>query len=112
MRIVEKTAGEKIAYTATAFGNSITFGDNDLTINLRHRQMDEPVTIDICADSNDFLVIGAATGRRYVAQVEIPAKTYTDTVIGTDSDGNPIMERSADPFNIDDCNLYLWGLEV
>lgn len=109
MRIVEKTAGEKIVYTAN--GNSITFGDNDLTINLRNRQIDAPVVIDICSDSNGFLVIGAATGRRYVAQVEIPARTYTDTVIGTGSDGYPLMERNAEPFAIDSCTLYLWGLE-
>lgn len=110
MKIIEKTIGEKMAYTA--FGNSITFGDNDLTINLRNRQMDAPVVIDICSDSNGFLVIGAATGRRYVAQVEIPAKTYTDTISGTDSDGYPMIERNANPFDINSCILYLWGLEV
>lgn len=109
MNIIEKTAGEKIAYETTS--KSIIFGDDDLSINLRNRQMDEPVTIDICADSNDFLVIGAAAGRRYVAQVEIPAKTYTDTVMGTDDEGNPVMERNAEPFIIDECTLYLWGLE-
>ena len=109
MNIVEKTPGRKIDFEATQ--KSIIFGDDDLSINLKNREMDETVLIDVCADNNGFLVIGAAIGRRYVAQVEIPARSYVDTQKGKDSEGNPITERTPVDFDIDNCTVFLWGLE-
>lgn len=104
MKEVIKTAGEHIGYSID--DNCIVFGDNDLSLNLANREMDEPVIIDICRDSNGFLVVGAATGVRYIAQVEIPARTYTEAVAESAEEGT-IVE--AVPFDIDNCTIYLYG---
>lgn len=105
MREVIVTPGTHIEYTTTS--KCITFGDEDLTINLKNRQMDETTKIDICSDKQGFLVIGAETGFRYVAQVEIPAREYTETP--GEQDGT--TERTPVPFDIDTCTIYLWALE-
>lgn len=114
MNVVYKTEGNTyIAYETTQ--SSIIFGDEDLSINLKNREMDEAVTVDICSDRNGFLVVGAATGHRYVAQVEIPAREYEEnTVEETDDEGNVTTqtERVAKPFDIEKCTLYLWAMEV
>lgn len=88
MKEVIITPGTHIEYETTK--KSITFGDEDLTINLKNREMDETTTIDICSDKQGFLVIGAETGYRYVAQVEIPAREYTEISGQPDEDGNPV----------------------
>lgn len=82
---------------------SITFGDEDLSINLKNREMDEKVLIDICSDKQGFLVVGCETGFKYVAQVEIPPRRYTE-----EEDGG----RTPVPFDIDLCTIYLWGMEA
>ncbi|MCD7891619.1 MAG: hypothetical protein LUG26_07740 [Ruminococcus sp.] len=114
MNVIYKTEGSKyVDYETTA--KSITFGDDDLSINLKNRQRDEAVTVDVCSDRNGYLVIGTAQGYRYVAQVEIPATEYEETVTeGTDDEGNVTLEtqRTAKDLNIDDCTLYLFAMEV
>ncbi|MEG1894655.1 MAG: hypothetical protein RR162_00345 [Oscillospiraceae bacterium] len=109
MNVIEKTPGTKIAHTNTK--NSITFGDEDLSINLKNREMDEVMLIDVCSDRNQMLVIGAATGFRYVAQVEIPARKYTETAGKPDEQGKPTTIKTPVPFDINGCTLYLWGME-
>lgn len=106
---VIKTPGKHIDYETNK--KSITFGDDDLSINLRNREMDEPVIIDICSDKQGFLVIGAETGFRYVAQVEIPAREYTDNPDISNENGDVNTERIPTPFDIDKCTIYLWGME-
>ena len=77
MNEVIKTPGKHIVYDTTS--KSIIFGeDEDLSINLKNREQDEKTLIDICSDSDGFLVVGTAAGLRYVAQVEIPARQYTE----------------------------------
>jgi len=110
MREVIMTPGTHIEYETTS--KSITFGDEDLTINLKNRQMDETTKIDICSDKQGFLVIGAETGFKYVAQVEIPARQYTEAAGAPGENGEPTMQLVPVPFNIDDCTIYLWGMEV
>lgn len=113
MNVIYKTDGNTyIKYETTK--NQIIFGDEDLSINIKNREMDETVTFDICSDRNGFLVVGAASGYRYVAQVEIPAREYDEnTVESTDEEGNIItqIERTAKPFDINKCTLYLWAME-
>lgn len=109
MKEVIKTPGKHIDYVTS--NKSITFGDEDLTINLKNRELDEVTTIDICSDKQGFLVIGAETGFRYVAQVEIPARQYTEETSEPDVEGNTNIIRTAVPFNIDNCTIYLWGME-
>ena len=73
MKIINKNEGPKIDYEV--FGNKIIF-DDDTTINLEKREQDWDVHIDICYDITQCLVIGAASGRSYVAQIDIPARQY------------------------------------
>lgn len=76
MNVIEKTPGTYVEYETTS--KSIIFGDDDLSINLKNRERDEKVLIDICADANGELTMGTAAGLKYVAQVEIPARQYTE----------------------------------
>ena len=120
MIIINKNEGPKIPYSVR--NKKITF-DDDLTINLVKRERDDPVHIDICMDIYDELVIGAAAGRRYVAEIDIPARQYeypeTVTV------GEELNEPSGEggefpdegeapvpiPLDMDTVTLSLWALE-
>ena len=121
MNEVIKTPGKHIVYDTTS--KSIIFGeDEDLSINLKNREQDEKTLIDICSDSDGFLVVGTAAGLRYVAQVEIPARQYTgeeqenpnydpEAEAGTEGASQTITVREPVPFDIDNCTIYLWGME-
>ena len=121
MNEVIKTPGKHIVYDTTS--KSIIFGeDEDLSINLKNRAQDEKTLIDICSDSDGFLVVGTAAGLRYVAQVEIPARQYTEeeqenpnydpeAEAGTEAASQTITVREPVPFDIDNCTIYLWGME-
>lgn len=121
MNEVIKTPGKHIVYDTTS--KSIIFGeDEDLSINLKNREQDETTLIDICSDSDGFLVVGTAAGLRYVAQVEIPARQYTEeeqenpnydpeAEEGTGARNKTIVVREPVPFDIDNCTIYLWGME-
>ena len=85
MTVIEKNSGTKISYEVVK--NKICF-DDDLTINLAKREDDRDVHIDVCYDSYGELVIGAAAGRSYVAEIDIPARRYTQP--------EPIEEVTAD----------------
>lgn len=95
MIIVEKDVGTKIPYEVS--GTKITF-DDDLTINLAKREQDYDVHIDICYDADGDLVIGAAAGRVYVAEIDIPARVY-------DEQGEPVA------LDMDKVTLSLWAIE-
>lgn len=121
MNEVIKTPGKHIVYDTTS--KSIIFGeDEDLSINLKNREQDEKTLVDICSDSDGFLVVGTAAGLRYVAQVEIPARQYTEeeqenpnydpeAEAGTEAASQTITVREPVPFDIDNCTIYLWGME-
>lgn len=102
MIIIEKNEGIKIPYSVS--GKKVTFND-DLTINLASREQDGPVHIDICFDEDRALVIGAAAGRAYVAEIDIPARQYTEEEI----DGE--IQRTPVPLDMDTVTLSLWSIE-
>lgn len=116
IKVVEKNEGKKIPYEVS--GNKLTF-DDDLTINLAKRESDSAVHIDVCYDDDKNLVIGAPAGRRYIAEIDIPAREYDVKTVPNpdykegDVDGmmNPktITERTPKAFNIDRVTLTLWG---
>ena len=58
VQVVEKNTGTKIDWKQS--GNKLIFGDDDLSIRCDTRQRDWPVQVDICADEDRNLVIGAA----------------------------------------------------
>ena len=109
MIIVEKNEGPKIEYDIqdTATKKKITF-DDDLTINLIKREEDWPVHIDVCYDCEGDLVIGTAAGRRYVAEIDIPARRYEET---PDPEDPEEMNRTPIPLDLDLCTLSLWAVE-
>lgn len=93
MIINEKNPGAKIPWEQN--GTKVTF-DDDLTINLAKRLEDWNVHIDICSDADGALVIGAAAGRKYVAEIDIPAREY--------SEEEPL------PLDMDKVTLSLWAI--
>ena len=125
VKVIEKNAGPKIAYEQT--GTCLIFGDYELMINAAKYQKDWDVTVDICKDKAGNLTIGTESGLRYVAQVMIPAATYTETVIeepeapeadaeGADQTENGGMnqqnvQRDKNPLDMGDVTVVLWSIE-
>ena len=109
MIIVEKNEGPKIDYEIqnTATKKKITF-DDDLTINLIKREQDWPVHIDVCYDEDDNLVIGTAAGRRYVAEIDIPAREY---IYPEPVEGEEPEPPTPVPLDLDKVTLSLWSIE-
>lgn len=108
--VIEKNQGEKIAYEVS--GTKLFFGDDELMVNLKNRERDEEVTLDICKDTQDGLTVGVNTeAREYVAQVTIPAREYEMVNTGEkDENDLPIMERVPVAFDMQKCTLTLWTL--
>ena len=102
MIIIEKNEGTKIPYSVN--GTKVTF-DDDLTLNLASREQDWPVHIDICFDEDRALVIGAAAGRAYVAELDIPARQYIEEEIDDE------IQRTPVPLDMDTVTLSLWSIE-
>lgn len=102
MIIIEKNEGEKIPYSVNV--TKVTFND-DLTLNLASREQDWPVHIDICFDEDRTLVIGAAAGRAYVAELDIPARQYVEEEVDEETQRTPV------PIDMDTVTLSLWSIE-
>ena len=103
VQVVEKNVGTKIAFEQS--GVRLYFGDEDIMIRCDNRQRDIPVTVDICADDNNNLVIGVGVGRYYVAQVYIPKIAYTEV---EDEEGTH-LERV--PLDMGDVIVTLWSID-
>lgn len=102
-------------------GKIVSFNDSELMFDASKKERDYEVVIDICQDYTGGLVMGASSGERYVAQLVIPAREYTETESanpeydpeaeeGTESP--TITTREPVPFDIDNCELRLWEMEV
>lgn len=112
INVVEKTPGKHIEY-ALSGGKKITFGDDELTINLASRERDFEVSLDICIDEEDGVVIGTGgRAQKYAAQIVIPARRYDIIEDGEDENGEPKEVPMHIPFDMSLCTLILWGLEV
>ena len=112
INVVEKTPGAHIEY-ALSGGKKITFGDDELTINLATRERDYEVSLDICIDEEDGVVIGTGgKAQKYAAQVIVPARRYDVIEDGEDENGEPKEIPVPIPFDMSLCTLILWGLEV
>ncbi len=126
MTVIEKNSGTKIPYEVIGT-NKLCF-DDDLTINLAKREEDRDVHIDVCYDSDGELVLGAAAGRSYVAEIDIPARQYTrpePVEEPTAEDGEENAEENAEggtrmgnstpaepiPFSMDTVTLTLWAID-
>ena len=112
INVVEKKPGKHIEY-ALSGGKKITFGDDELTINLASRERDFEVSLDICIDEEDGVVIGTGgRAQKYAAQIVIPARRYDVIEDGEDENGEPKEIPVPIPFDMSLCTLILWGLEV
>jgi hypothetical protein len=110
IKVVEKTPGTYIKYAVD--GSKITFGEDELTINLAVRERDYEVNLDICKDSENGLVLGTGCAEEYLAQVVIPARRYDMADNGEDENGEPLSIPLPVTFDISLCTLILWGMEV
>jgi hypothetical protein len=111
INVIEKTPGEYIEYEVSA--KKITFGDDELTVNLATRERDYEVSLDICIDSDGGIVIGTGgKAQRYAAQIVIPARMYDVADNGENEDGSTQEIPVPLPFDMKRCTLILWGLEV
>lgn len=120
MKIIEKNEGKKINYNLT--GTKLDFADGALTLDLARYQQDDPVTRDIMVDSEGYLTTGR--GLYYAAQVEIPARKYTETVTtaqetdaqaegGENTEGmsRETVTRTPEPLDTEDVTLYLFAID-
>lgn len=119
IQAMEKEEGKHIDYQVTS--KKITFGDDELTINLASRERDYETVLDICLDTEDGLVIGVGeNAKKYVAQVVIPAREY-ETVEGEvvmemgerqqEGEGRYQTVSVPVPFDMNKCTLILWKME-
>ena len=93
MTVIEKNKGTKVAYEVT--GNKITFGDDEITLNLSKYERDEEVQIDVCTDEDHILIAGPS--KYFVANIIIPARQYGE-------DGTAVA------FSMENVTLVLWAL--
>ena len=108
--VVEINEGEKIKYALS--GNKITFGDDELTLNLEKHERDDSAHIDICRDKYGNLVTGVIPGlaENYTAQIDIPTREYDFIADGKDDNGELLEAPMPLPFDIKKCTLTLWAL--
>jgi hypothetical protein len=123
MIVIEKNSGEKIPYTES--GNKLALND-ELMFNLERYERDDANHLDVCRDKYGNLVSGVIPGiaEAYVAQIDIPAREYTETVEEPESGGEdggesgenggmehtPNIKREPVPFSMDNVTLTLWAL--
>ena len=113
MNVVEINEGPKVDYEV--IGSKIFFND-ELMLNLEKYERDDDQFIDICENENFALAMGL--GRKYVAQIEIPARQYVDVIKKEDVENEegvvePKETIIKEPvvFKINNVTLNLWGLE-
>ncbi len=123
--VIEKNAGQKIDFEQS--GTRLIFGDDEIMLNAAKYQKDWDVEVDVCRDKSGNLTIGTGSGLRYVAQVEIPAATYTETEIeaeepaeapaaedAAEGDGmnqKTTVQRDKNPLDMGDVTVVLWSIE-
>ena len=118
MKTIEKTVGTKIGYDLS--GTNLTIG-GALMLSLSHYQKDWPVHVDVMADEDGNLALGS--GRFYVAEVDVPARTYDETQVedatpvsptdpsaGTDINRMKTI-RTPKALNTDGVTLTLWSID-
>lgn len=126
MIVKEVNDGAKIDYSVR--GSRITIND-EIMLNLERYERDEANHIDVCRDAYGNLVTGVIPGiaEAYVAQIDIPARTYVEVPaevaeVPTDSEDQAEGENSGGmreqgpaiepvPFDMAKCTLSLWAID-
>lgn len=125
VKVVEINEGRKINWKQST--TKLTFGDDELMVNCASYQRDWPVHLDICGDKDGNLVIGVGTGRFYAAQIDIPARKYTEpqpieTPVDYEAENRAAetdgMEQREEftppeplPLEMSDVTLTLWAID-
>ena len=125
VKVIEKNEGQKIAWKQST--TKLTFGEDELMVNVAKYQKDWPVQLDICGDRDGNLVLGVGEGRYYVAQVDIPAVKYTEpqpiepdeaeiaaAAESENGEGGGMQQRFTPaeviPLEMSDVTLTLWAI--
>jgi hypothetical protein len=90
-------------------GTEIALGNGDFRVDLAKYQQDYPVHIDISEDEKGKLVTGPA--HRYMAEIDIPARTYEITAGAKDDLGFPLLTKTALPLDTEKVTLTLWEVQ-
>lgn len=107
MIIIDKNEGAKVVQGLT--GTFISFRDGELSLDLARFERDFDVTVVIT--ENEFGMLQMGLARRYVAEIQIPARIYDEVDTGQkDENGQAIMEMVAQPFDIKKVTLTLWAV--
>lgn len=112
MKVIEKNIGTKIEYLQE--GNNLLSFRDELFLNLARCERDYPVQIDICENEDGILTTGIS--RRYIAQIDIPAREYNEVEVevendeGTENEGEKIILEPV-PFSMERITLTLWSIE-
>ena len=113
IKIVEANEGQKISHSVNK--NWLNIGDQ-IMLNLKSREADYDSYIEITSD--EFGALGTGSGLYYVAQVDIPARQYTETEVENPdyneeepSSSKTTIKREAVPFSIDKVTLTLFALK-
>lgn len=102
-------------------GNSLNLNDGDTIINLEKREQDYPVHIDFALNSDGMLVNGTEDGKYYAAQIDIPARQYTDETVDnpdydesqeeSETNQKTITTHTPVDFSMDNIVLTLWEVQ-
>ena len=121
MKIIEANEGLKIEYDVNK--TWLNF-DDQIMLNLKKMEADNPVHVDITADA--FGMLHTGEGLYYVAQIDIPARSYTEKEIdnpdydadaedeeggGMSGQSPVIIQRDPIPFSMDNVTLTLFTLK-
>jgi hypothetical protein len=108
MILNKKNQGTYVQYSLTGAG--LSFREGELTLDLSCCQRDYPVHLDIFENACGRLVTGPS--RRYMAEIDIPAREYKIVQGEKDDMGFPLLSKIALPFEVDKVSLTLWAVEV
>lgn len=113
MKVIEANEGKKIPYEVTKTWLSF---DDQIMLNLKAKETDYDVNIDITSDAFGQLETGG--GLYYVAQINIPARQYTEKEVENpdydeevENSSKTILKRDPVPFSTDNVTLTLYALK-
>ena len=106
MKVLYKNAGVCPAWRLE--GALLSLRGGALTLDLDALTRDDPAFLLVSEDADRRLVLGP--GRRFVAELRLPARRYAVEKIGfADDFGFPALRRVALPFSAEDVVLTLWA---
>jgi hypothetical protein len=108
MIMIKKNQGRNAQYELT--GTKLAIREGELTLDLSRYEREYPVHLDIGENAFGMLVMGPS--RRYIAEIDIPAREYKIEIGEKDDLGFPKMTRKDMPFDVDKVSLTLWAVEV